>query len=298
MLFHTQAVQVRPAQESDRLPLSHLFQFEPYVYRHLDWKRPLEWLGETPFVVAEHRGRLVAALACPPDPPGVAWLKVFAASNQVRLDRAWRMLWEATRRELSTQGPLQIAALCSETWMQKLLLGSGFHHTQTVVLLAWDPTQPLPPSRFPLRPRAMTLEDLPQVTALDWACFEPLWRNSHAALQIAFQQAVFATVLEDEHGLVGYQISTPSAQGGHLARLAVHPRAQGRGLGYALVYDLLMRFIQHSSGISPVRVTVNTQADNQASLAVYRRANFMLTGHQYPVYLSRDADDLATHSRK
>ena len=289
MLFHMQAVQVRPAQESDRLSLSHLFQFEPYLYRHLDWKRPLDWLGETPFIVAEFRSRLVAALACPPDPPGVAWLRVFAASNQVRLERVWRLLWETAHQDLSTQGPVQIAALCSEGWMQKLLLGSGFRQTQTVVLLSWDQTSPLSLPRFPLRPRAMRLEDLPQVTNLDWACFEPLWRNSHTALEIAFQQAVFATVFEDEQGIVGYQISTPSAQGGHLARLAVHPRGQGLGLGYALVYDLLMRFIQHRTSIAPIRVTVNTQADNQASLAVYRKANFIQTGIQYPVYLSSDA---------
>jgi len=122
--------------------------------------------------------------------------------------------------------------------------------------------------------------DWPQVVALDWACFEPLWQNSQAALQLAFNQAIFVTVIEEGSRIIGYQISTPSPRGGHLARLAVHPTEQGRGIGYALVYDLLVRF----SNQGAAQVTVNTQAENTASLALYQKANFELTGHNYPVY--------------
>ncbi len=286
MLFqnmHT-SVRVRPAQEADRLSLSNLFHFEPYIYRHLDWKRPLDWLGETPFLVAERKGRLVAALICPPDPPGVAWLRAFVASNQMPLAQVWQFLWEEAHRVLSIQEQPQIAALCADAWMQKLLEGSGFRQTQSVVLLMWENTTPLPASRFPISPRPMRPDDLPQVTALDWACFKPLWRNSQTALEIAFNQAIFATVIEDEHRIVGYQISTPSPRGGHLARLAVHPQVQGRGIGYALVQDVLIRFLNQRSSLGGVQVTVNTQADNQASLAIYQKAHFVQTGHYFPVY--------------
>ena len=283
------AVRVRPAQETDRLSLSNLFHFEPFIYRHLDWKRPLDWLGDSPFLVAEQKGRLVAALACPPEPPGVAWLRAFAASNQGRLEQLWKPLWEEAWRTLNAQDVPQIAALCTEPWMRKLLEESGFRRTQTVVLLAWDDLAPLVPPRCPLRPRLMLLEDLPEVTALDWVSFVPLWRNSQAALEIAFQQALFATVIEDNGEIVGYQISTPSPRGGHLARLAVHPRTQGQGIGYALVHDLLIRFLDQPSVFGPVQVTVNTQAENKASLAVYKKANFFLTGHDYPVLEYRQA---------
>jgi ribosomal protein S18 acetylase RimI-like enzyme len=283
MLFQTTqaSVLVRPAQETDRLPLSNLFHFEPYIYRHLDWRRPLDWLGETPFLVAERKGRLVATLACPPDPPGVAWIRAFAASNQVRLEKTWGLLWREAHRELSKLGEIQIAALCADDWMQKLLEASGFRHTHSVVLLTWDSSVPLLAPRFQIRPRIMIASDLPNICLLDWACFEPLWRNSQTALELAFNQAVFATVIEEGGEMIGYQISTPSPHGGHLARLAVHPKQQGRGVGYALVHDLLVRFSKQEGA---VQITVNTQAENKASLALYKKANFALTGHHYPVY--------------
>lgn len=282
MLFQgTQAsVRVRSAQESDRLPLSSLFHFEPYIYRHLDWKRPLDWLGEKPFLVAERKERLVAALACPPDPPGVAWVRAFATSNQLRPEKAWNLLWEEAHRELSNLGEIQIAALCAEAWMQKLLKTSGFHQTHFVVLLAWKGESPLIPPHFQTPPRLMVSNDLEQVFALDWASFVPLWRNSQTTLQLAFNQAIFATVIQEGNEIIGYQMSTPSPSGGHLARLAVHPKAQGKGIGYALVYDLLVRFSKQGAW----QVTVNTQAENTASLALYQKANFTLTGHDYPVY--------------
>jgi ribosomal protein S18 acetylase RimI-like enzyme len=68
--------------------------------------------------------------------------------------------------------------------------------------------------------------------------------------------------------------------GGHLARLAVLPDFQGMGIGSALVQDLLWYFRRRGAQ----RVTVNTQKDNLASLAVYRKAGFFLTGEEYPVF--------------
>jgi len=274
------SVFVRPVQESDRVPLSNLFSFEPFVHRHLDWKRPLDWLGETPFLVAERKGRPVAALICPPDPPGVAWIRGFAASNQVRVEQVWDLLWQEAHQMLTAHDDVQIAVLVAESWMKKLLEASGFSQTNKVVLLSWDCNAPLAPPRYPARPRVMLPGDLPQVFELDWLCFDPLWRNSETVLQLAYHQAAFATVFEEDGEILGYQISTPSGFGGHLARLGVSPKAQGRGLGYALVHDLIMRFSHQGAA----HLTVNTQAENTASLALYKKANFQLTGHDYPVY--------------
>lgn len=276
------AVQIRPAQPADQLALSNLFHFEPYNFRHLDWKRPIEWLGQMPFLVAEQRGRIVAALVCPPEPPGVAWIRAFAASGQIQVGQVWRTLWQEAHAILTEQGKVQVAALCSEGWMQRLLEKSGFRQVDEVVVLSWDSSTPLQPPRVHLRVRSMELDDLPQVNLVDQACFEPIWQTPPSILELAFHQALFATVAEDDAGIVGYQISTPNLMGGHLARLGVHPRAQGQGMGYALVYDLLQRFISQGRP----QVTVNTQAGNKASLAVYRKANFHFMGYQYPVYVN------------
>jgi len=79
---------------------------------------------------------------------------------------------------------------------------------------------------------------------------------------------------------VGYQISTRNSFGVHLARLAVLPQQQGHGVGYYLVQDLLNK--TRLAGL--YRLTVNTQNDNQASLALYQKMGFVLTGERYTVF--------------
>ena len=112
------------------------------------------------------------------------------------------------------------------------------------------------------------------------AAFEPLWRNSLEALSHAFGQASYASVAEGEGGLVGYQLSTGGTFGTHLARLAVSPAAQRRGLGVALVQDL----IEHIPPGREPRLTLNTQSNNVASHALYDRVGFRRTGERFPVF--------------
>ena len=122
--------------------------------------------------------------------------------------------------------------------------------------------------------------DLPDVAKLDAAAFAPLWQNPLDALEKALPQATSATVVEDVQGLIGYQISTANPFGAHLARLAVRPDAQRRGLGSMIVTDLIRRL--KKKGVA--RLTVNTQSDNLSSLALYDKMGFVVTGEKFPVY--------------
>jgi ribosomal-protein-alanine N-acetyltransferase len=131
-----------------------------------------------------------------------------------------------------------------------------------------------------IRIRKMTEADLPEVEKTDAASFEPLWQNPLETLRRAFAQALYVTVAENENGIIGYQLSTGSNQRAHLARLAVHPKVQGKGAGRALLSDLFTYLTY--AGIP--RLSVNTQSDNQVSLSLYQRMGFVRTGEQYPVY--------------
>jgi ribosomal-protein-alanine N-acetyltransferase len=126
----------------------------------------------------------------------------------------------------------------------------------------------------------MNLDDTPVVARVDNASFEPVWQNSVASLNIAYHQSIISTVAEMDNKVVGYQISTPTSLGAHLARLAIDPQYQHRGIGYALLDDLLQQCERR--GISTV--TINTQEDNYASQALYHKAGFYVTGEQYPIY--------------
>jgi ribosomal protein S18 acetylase RimI-like enzyme len=273
---------VRDAVEADQQKLANLLHFELRIHRHLDWHAPLDWLGSSPFVVAESNGRLVGALAFPEDPPGAAWLQVFAAASGKPVREIWEPLWVRAFAMLEDSGKrLTLAAIPMQDWLVNLLKLSGFKLTHEVVMLVWKYDQPLEhlsPLPYPIRP--MLSSDLDQVRRVDELAFRDLWQNSRASLEKAFNQAAIATVVEDQTGILGYQISTLSHMGGHLARLAVLPTYQGRRIGYALVHDLLRQFI----GRGTLRVTVNTQGDNLVSLSLYDKMGFLRTGEVYPVY--------------
>ncbi|NOH14159.1 MAG: GNAT family N-acetyltransferase [Chloroflexi bacterium] len=272
----------RPAEVEDRRNLASLIQFETYVHRHLDWRPPLDWLGHEPYLVAEKAERLVAALACPPDPPGIAWIRMFAATVKTTPEAAWEKLWPMAHEQLRKHPSVHAAAIPLHGWFRDLLQDNGFTHTHNVIVLAWENSgHTLPPAKKNTSVRSMTEEDLEKVLVVDEAAFGTLWRNSLQSIELAFSQAAIATVAENENGEIsGYQISTPSPTGAHLARLAVHPETQGQGVGYALVRNLLLEY----KDTHHRRISVNTQNDNQVSLSLYEKAGFQATGDEYPVY--------------
>jgi len=269
---------VRLAQEKDRKQLANLIHFSPWVHRHLDWRPPLDWIGYQPYLLVEREGRLLAALACPPDPPDTAWLRLFAVSSDLTTDEAWEILWPAAHEYL---WGITIAAIPLQGWFSQLLSAAQFTQTHEVLMMIWE-NQELPAeSQVPnCMIRLMNYDDLPTVKALDAEAFGPIWQQSIDMLETAFQQAAVATVAESQDGIIGYQISTASSGGGHLARLAVHPRVQSKGIGYAIVRDMLAQFYRRGA----LQVTVNTQLDNLASLALYHKAGFQRTGEVYPVF--------------
>jgi ribosomal protein S18 acetylase RimI-like enzyme len=279
-------IQVRSARQGDRQRLANLIHFEENVHRHLDWKPALDWIGSTPFILAERGDELLATLACPPDPGEVAWLRLFAVVAGVSVDTTWKALWAEAEKQLAGLGVRRAYALALQNWFANLLVRNSFPHVQDVVVLAWE-SQRIKASNVDQRisVRPMSAADLPEVSRVDHLAFDLEWRNSQEMLGLALSQASVATVAELGDALIGYQISTQGPMGGHLARLAVLPDQQGQGVGSALVGALLESFRQRGMH----RVTVNTQADNLASLAIYRKCGFHPTGEKYPVFRLRTA---------
>src|SRR6185369_1209373 len=233
-----------------------------------------------PIWALDDGGHIMAALACPPEREGIAWVRLFVYSGRWSAENAWAMLWPAAREEVARAGGAKVAAIAIQPWFQNLLAASGFENRQQIVLLEWRYQPTVVRQTAGIRVRKMTEVDLAEVEKTDAASFEPLWQNPLETLRRAFAQALYATVAENENGIIGYQISTGGGQRAHLARLAVHPVVQGKGAGRALLNDLFV-FLTHL-GIS--RLSVNTQSDNQASLNLYQRMGFVRTGEQYPVY--------------
>ncbi len=271
---------VRTADLNDHQQLSNLIFFETRLHRHLDWRSPLEWLGAPYYWALEEGRQITAALACPTEVEGIAWVRLFVYTGHWSPEDAWGQLWDTARETIMHMGGATVAAIAMQPWFQKVLDDSNFENRQQIVMLEWR-NQPWTANKVEgVRIRRMTESDIPAVTEVDHAAFEPLWHNSLDTLQRAFSQALVVTVAETKDGIIGYQLTTGHGQRAHLARLAVHPNMQGRGVGRALLSDLFGYLIR--TGVS--RLSVNTQSDNRFSLKLYQNMGFNRTGEEYPVY--------------
>lgn len=276
------SLHVRRAVAQDHRQIASLVYHEATMHRHLDWRTALEWIGSQNYWVLEENGTITAALACPEDPPNVAWIRLFAHQPQRSAPEAWSALWETACAEIESSNPhARIAAIVLKQWFQDILLSSKFELKQDIILLQLKDSDAPPAVPHGFRIRPLQENDLPAVAQVDLDAFGPFWHNTLDALYRARLQAVHAAVAEAESGILGYQISTGNPLGVHLARLGVRTEAQNQGVGTSLVRELIhwMRVRQ------PVNISVNTQADNAASLALYKKLGFIRTGEHFPVFM-------------
>ncbi len=277
------SLQVRRAVGWDHDRLAKLVYYESNSHRHLDWHSPLEWLGSSNYWVREENGQITAALACPEDPPYVAWIRFFGHHQYLSSTQAWMSLWNMARQEMSIEKrQAYVSAIVVKGWFQSLLISSGFELKQNIILLEMKPENLRSfPASDGIRIRPMQDADMPAVARVDLAAFGWFWHNTENILQRARLQCASATVAEDNTGVVGYQLSTKNPLGAHLARLGVKPESQGKGVGTALVSQLIRSFDASQLG----RLTVNTQADNMASLSLYKKMGFVRMGEHFPVFV-------------
>ena len=276
-MIHTQ---IRPVDLKDHQRLSNLIFFETRSHRHLDWRAPLEWLGDKYYWAVENGTQITAALACPEETTGIAWVRLFVHSAVWSAENAWTLLWDSAKGDIARAGGAKVAAIVQHVWFRNVLELAGFENRQNIVMLEWLNQDWAPREAVGVRIRTMTEADLPNIVVVDNAAFDPLWHNSQETLRLALSQSLFATVAEDERGVLGYQITTGSSSRAHLARLAVHPAAQARGVGSALLGDLFAKLVQNGYR----KLSVNTQSDNEISLKLYKKMGFTRTGEMYPVY--------------
>jgi ribosomal protein S18 acetylase RimI-like enzyme len=270
---------IRPAVRGDSIAIEGLMKYSDRVHRHLDWLSPVERLGEPSYWVLEQDFSVQAALSCPEDPPGVAWIRFFAAQPGYLLSAAFETLLDAVLKTYPHK-PAWIVTVAIQGWFLRLLLEQQFQLHQAIVVLQLDPFHTsVPPPMQDIHLRPILPADLDEVTRVDHAAFAPIWRYSSQDIHSAYINSAYSTIIESGNEIVGYQISSASPFSAHLARLAVMPSMQGRGFGRQLTGDMIHHFVRLGVGL----ITVNTQSDNTASLELYKKIGFSLTGENFPV---------------
>src|SRR5512138_3617111 len=102
---------VRPADLKDHHQLSNLIFFETRLHRHLDWRSPLEWLGAPFYWALDEGGQITAAMACPTEGVGIAWVRLFVFTGRWSAENAWSLLWLTAKTEIAKRGGAKVAAI-------------------------------------------------------------------------------------------------------------------------------------------------------------------------------------------
>jgi len=152
------------------------------------------------------------------------------------------------------------------------LVDSGFEILGRLHLLSHDFASLDAPAAGPARrTRRATAADRPVLLAVDAAAFEEFWRLDELGLEQAARATPRShTRVNRGDRVEGYGLFGRAERTGYVQRLAIHPDAQGAGLGLAILTDGL-RWMRARGARNAF---VNTQADNGRALELYERAGF------------------------
>ncbi len=268
--------------KKDSKRLEAFFSGDPLGYYHLDWHQPVDWI-EDPATLVEIEGNEVrACLSTAAETKPSAWIRFFAVKRDISYTSAWEQLITEAIKHHRTKNVRVLAGLGLNNWFENLLLDTNFINEQNVVVLSWNANNhPDHETSEEITIRTMRESDLLKILEVDHSAFTPLWQYSSSSLRKAYHLCEYNTVAFLDNSLVGYQSSSASLQSAHLARLAISPNCQRKGIGSALLSDML----NHFSDQGIWHITVNTQSDNKNSINLYQKWGFTLTGETIPVYI-------------
>ena len=191
----------------------------------------------------------------------------------------------AALADLTARG-VRCLLLTDEEWSAqgRAYLPLGFQRLERIVYyqllglhLPLPIRQPLPALEFV----PVGTATLPIAVEIDHHSFPWLWWNSHDEFEIYLHTPGVRVVLGLHEGVpVGYAGFTVTRDWGHLDRLAVTERAQGRGWGAALLAYALEQMAQ----VGVYRVTLSTQETNDQSQGLYRGFGFRQTHEAHNIY--------------
>jgi [ribosomal protein S18]-alanine N-acetyltransferase len=253
------------------------------VHTHLDWQDTDHWLeaAGSPMRLAWHNEQLVGLMATSDPLNRTCWMRLVAVHEDSPVADVLRSLWDSLSDELYVRGVRSVALLTMRNWIERYASEIGLRYVEDIITLSRSGgyLPDLPPSKLIIR--AAENNDIDTITQVDQAAFAPPWQLSLSEVRQAHRMAAVSTVALLDGKIAGYQISTAHRNSAHLARLAVNPNIQSKGIGAALVRDVLERFLKRDIKT----MTVNTQSSNHRSQRLYNRFGFHPNGYDMPVWM-------------
>jgi [ribosomal protein S18]-alanine N-acetyltransferase len=268
-----------------RADVRDLLQRHYYSHIHLDWHDVEHWLESehAPIRLAWDGRDLVGVLAMSAPLHDAVWVRLAGAADHYDAHAILSALWDDLLPELRVLRVKQAAMLMIRDWAIRYLEPLGFRFLEQIITLRRSDRTPPPLAQISgVTVRISREGDLDAITMVDQCAFLPPWQMTHHDLRQAERSAANCTVAveTDTHRVIGYQISTLYFDGAHLARLAVDPAFQGRGIGRALLSGVLNSFARRGT----FAMTVNTQESNLHSQQLYTSVGFARNSYDLPVY--------------
>ncbi len=271
-------VAVRPALPIDRAQVSALLSdtWRRHGSLTLDDQATVlqSGLSTVAFIRQEAVGFLGVTARVPTGAPPEAWADVHlvAIDADEKVETILAPLLGQTFPALQAAGCTGLTCLTAQGWLRHELLGAGFSEVDHVVSYVHNDPHRLPELTQVAQLQAATMHDVDTILALNAAAFDPLWRYGDAAIIGWLLTADRATVAYLGGEPVGFALTVRLAAGNfaHLNRLAVHPKAQGRGIGRQLVTDGL----HYAYEAGAPGLALNTQASNVVSRQLYESLGF------------------------
>ena len=130
---------IREAENTDIPAINEFLKRNLILHRHLDWRKPIEWVGHSPFLMLENDNRLQALLVCPPDPKNVYWIRILASLLTIPIEESYEALFPIALEKIRKSNKANvITSIAYQDWMQTLLSHNGWEICQQVVQLRWN----------------------------------------------------------------------------------------------------------------------------------------------------------------
>lgn len=130
--------------------------------------------------------------------------------------------------------------------------------------------------------RNMTPADLPAIETIEQRVFTEPWdMGSYAA---CLRSGCYARVAEDAGTVAGYAVLHQLRGEAEIFTLAVAPEFQGKGIGTALLVDLMSEANREGA----FRVVLQVRSSNDHAIYIYKKAGFVQAGVISDYYANRD----------
>jgi ribosomal-protein-alanine N-acetyltransferase len=274
---------VRQATLADEVSLRELIGSSDRVTLRFRAGTLANYLTREPFLLLESDGKAAAFLACSTSHLPRARLAAAGLVDGMPVALWLDQLLQPCLARLRELGATSLSYIGSAAWLAATLQERGFRLISHVAAYEKsDMSIPQAGSQV-VDVRPVEAGDLPALVTMDALGFHPLWRNSIETFEQWRETLPYFTVAAVGKSQVGYCYCSVDSAHGHLVRMAVDPAWQGQGVGTRLLADA-MRFFQEAGVL---RITLNTQEENERAQWLYRAFGFRLIGRE-AVALWRD----------